>query len=153
MELVEFNNPILRQKAKDVDKFSPELNILIDEMFQKLEGLEGVGLAAPQIGVSIQLTVIEYNRSDKDSADIPSIPKTVLINPKIVWKSKDTDIQTEACFSIPGKEYPVPRFKKIHLEYFDQTGKRHKIKAKGFLSRVIQHEIDHLAGKLICDYS
>lgn len=152
MELVDFNNPILRKVSKKVESFDNDLSILVQEMFKKLATLEGVGLAAVQVGEPIQLAVLEYNRTDKDEKDVPSVPKTVLINPKIVWKSKDTDLQVEACFSIPGKEYPVTRYKKIHLEFFDETGKRHKMKAKGFLARAIQHEVDHLQGKLICDY-
>ncbi len=152
MELVEFENPILRKEANKIEKFDNELILLAEEMFKMLEGLEGVGLAAPQIGKPIKLAVIEYARKEKDDKDIPDIPKTVIINPRICWKSKDTELQTEACFSIPKKEFSVPRHKKIHLEYFDTSGKRQKIKAKGFLSRVIQHEIDHLEGRLICDY-
>ena len=152
MNLVDSNNPILRQQAKKVEKFDKELLVLVDEMFNFLGGLEGVGLACVQVGIPKSLAVLEYNRIDKDEKDVQSIPKTVLINPKIVWKSKDQDIKIEACFSLPKVEVQVPRYKKIHLEYQDETGKRHKIKAKGFYARAIQHEIDHLNGVLICDY-
>ena len=143
---------MLRERTKKIEKFDNELQVLVDDLFKYLEGLEGVGLAAVQLGYPISLTVLEYCRTKKDEKEIPDIPKTVLINPKILWRSKDMDVKIEACFSLPKIEIEVPRYKKIHLEYQDETGKRHKIKAKGFLARVIQHEVDHLNGKLICDY-
>jgi peptide deformylase len=152
MDLIESSNPILHEKTKPVEKFDKELLILVENLFQYLEGLEGVGLAAVQVGVPTCVAVLEYTRQEKDEKEMQSIPKTVLINPKITWKGKDQDIKIEACFSLPKFECKVPRYKKIHLEYFDEVGKRHKLKAKGFLARVIQHEIDHLDGKLINEY-
>jgi len=154
MELVDQSNPVLRQKAQAVTEFSESLNKLVNELFLKLSTLEGVGLAAPQIGSSVAVAVIEYQRKDSDQDDkiIRDIPRTILINPRITWASKDTDVQKEACFSLPKQEVEVSRFKKIHVEYQDLTGKKAKLKAKGFFARVIQHEIDHLNGILICDF-
>lgn len=151
LELIDKDNQILRQEAQKINTPNKKVLNLIDQLFIKLATLEGVGLAAPQVGESIALAVISYKRK-KDDKDIPDIPKTVLINPVICWRSKDTEVQSEACFSLPKVEVTVPRHKKIHLEFIDESGKRRKMKAKGFLARAIQHEVDHLNGILITDY-
>lgn len=153
MELIDQNNPILRQKAEQIQAFDQKLALFVNELFAKLETMEGVGLAAPQIGVPSAIAVIEYTRKkDDDPKEVKDIPKTALVNPRIVWCSKDKELQTEACFSLPKEEVDVLRHKKIHIEYQDPSGKRKKLKAKGFLARALQHEIDHLNGILIIDY-
>ncbi len=150
VELVPKENPVLRQKTEQVKSFD-SVDVLIMELFNKLENLEGVGLAAPQIGKSLSVAVLKYTRKKDDKADASDIPQTVLINPKIIWRSREKELQTEACFSLPGEEFEVARYKKIHVEYQNKFGKREKLKARGLFSRAIQHEIDHLDGILICD--
>lgn len=150
VELVPKENPVLRQKTEQVKDFD-SVGFLVDELFNKLENLEGVGLAAPQIGKSISAAVLKYTRKKDDKANISDIPETVLFNPKIIWRSKEKELQTEACFSLPKQEFEVERYKKIHIEYNTKSGKREKLKAKGLFARAIQHEIDHLNGILICD--
>jgi peptide deformylase len=153
MELIDPSNPILRQKASQIQAFDQKLAIFVNELFGKLETMEGVGLAAPQIGTSLAVAVIEYTRKKEDDPkEVKDIPKMALINPKVIWCSKDKELQTEACFSLPKEEVDVLRHKKIHIEYQDVSGKRKKLKAKGFLARALQHEIDHLNGILIIDY-
>ena len=151
MELVTKDAKVLRQKSKTVSKVDKKIVDLVESLFEKLETLEGVGLAAPQIGTPYQVAVIEYTHKN-DEEEPQDIPKTALINPRIVWCTKDKETKTEACFSLPKTEVAVPRFKKIHVEYVDESGKKKKIKAKGLLARAIQHEIDHLNGILITDY-
>lgn len=153
MELVKADEKILKEKSKEISKFDQEITNLIEQLFTKLETLEGVGLAAPQVGIPLKITVIEYTRKkDDDDKEIKDIPKTALINPRIVWCSKDRDTKTEACFSLPKVEIEVSRYKKIHVEFQDEKGKKKKIKARGFLARAMQHEIDHLNGILITHY-
>jgi len=154
MKIIKAPNPILKKKTKDVKKIDAEVSALIDNMFTALEKL-GVGLAAPQVGKSLNLAVIGFKPTDeqlKENPDLTEIPKLVLINPKICWKSKDIGLEKERCISVENLEISVPRNKKIHLEYQDEEFKKSKIKARGYLARIIQHEIDHLNGKLISDY-
>jgi len=150
VELVPREHPVLRKKTEQVKSFD-SVNILINELFSKLETLEGVGLAAPQIGKSLSVAVLKYTRKKDDKADISDIPETILINPKITWRSKEKELQTEACFSLPKQEFEIERYKKIHIEYNARSGQREKLKARGLFARAIQHEIDHLDGILICD--
>lgn len=135
------NNVILRQKAGMVDfKNHPcDLQKLTTEMFLTLEENNGVGLAAPQIGKSYQIAVILAANQD-----------LIIINPEITFLGEFREME-EGCLSLPGEVYLVKRAKKIHLKYFDLDGKKQKIKAKGLLAEVIQHEVDHLNGILICD--
>ena len=135
-------NETLKKKAQPVDLSEPGFDVeeLIVKMYSKMEMEDGVGLAAPQIGKSIQLSVI---RTGKD--------ELVLINPEITLYSKDKKEEKEGCLSLPNKEYKVLRAKKIHCKYYDLEGNKKRIKAKGILAQVIQHEIDHLNGILICD--
>jgi len=153
--ITQFPDPILSQKTQDVKKITRATHALIARLWKTLEKQEGVGLAAPQIGKPVNIAVVHFEPSKEQLEKDPGlkpIPKTVLINPKIIWKSKDTTIGKEGCLSVPHLEADVPRAKKIHVEYLDENGKKQKIKARGFFSRVLQHEIDHLHGKKIIDY-
>lgn len=155
MDIVKLPQPVLNKKTEDIVEFNEDLKALASRMFEDMEKADGLGLAAPQIGISKNIAVIGYSPTEekkKKYPDLVEIPKTVLINPKIVWRSKETGLEKEGCLSIPEIEYDVARAKKIHIEYFDLDGNRKKLKAKGFLARVIQHEIDHLNGKTISDY-
>lgn len=153
--ITQFPDPILSRKTQDVKKITGATRTLIAELWKTLEKQEGVGLAAPQIGKPFNVAVIHFEPSpeqlEKDP-EIKPIPKIVLINPKITWQSQGVTIKKEGCLSVPNADVDVPRAKKIHLEYLDENGKKQKIKARGFLSRVVQHEIDHLQGKKIIDY-
>jgi len=154
MEIVKLPQKILRKKARDVTGVDSTVITLIAKMKKTLKKCGGVGLAAPQIGSDLNIAVIGFTPSEeelKKNPNLESIPKITMINPKITWAAKDFGTRREGCLSAE-KEVDVPRFKKIHIKYLDESGKKKKIKARGYLARVIQHEIDHLKGKLITDY-
>ncbi|MGB9763003.1 MAG: peptide deformylase [Minisyncoccia bacterium] len=134
------NNPILRQKSKEVEKVTPEIRNLILEMKEIMLQNDGIGLAAPQIGESLRIIVCQID--DKFYS---------FVNPKIIKTSKKTIIFEEGCLSLPFIFGEVERPEKITLEALDFYGKPIKLKAFGLLARVIQHEIDHLDGILFID--
>lgn len=153
-KVVEHPNSVLKAKTVKVKKIGPEEKKLIAKMVGTMFKAKGIGLAAPQIGKSLRLAVLEYNPKrfgDKDVPENAGIPLTTLINPKITYLSKETDTFDEGCLSLPGMELPVKRSKEIHVLTQDEKGNRVKIRAKGLLARIIQHEVDHLEGKLITD--
>lgn len=154
IKIVKDPDPILRQKTKNVEKIDAKFLRLIDEMWEVIED-KGVGLAAPQVGKGLNFSVIGFNPTEerlKKDPDLIVIPKMVLINPCITWKSKGVSVEKEGCLSIDKIEVSVPRHKKVHIKYQDLKLKRQTIKAKGYFARVLQHETDHLCGKLITDY-
>lgn len=157
MEIIKYPNKILQTKTQNVEKIDDEILGLIRNLFETLHKSKrpGVGLAAPQVGISLNLTVIGFEPTEqemKEEKDLKPVPVTVLINPKTTWLSKETVIDKEGCLSVDNTVIDVPRFQKIHIEYIDENGKRQKLKAKNYIARVLQHEIDHLQGKLIVDY-
>jgi len=149
----QFGNPILRKRAKKVTSKllgSRSLKQLIKEMFFTMRRVGGVGLAAPQIGKSLQLAVIEIKKTPARPEVIPLAP-TVVTNPDILAVSKDRLNDWEGCLSFPNVRGLVPRHKNMTVKYFDQFGKRHVVKLSGFQARVFQHEIDHLNGTVYVD--
>lgn len=137
-------NKILRQKTRDLGKGDielPETQQLIDDMIETMRGAKGVGLAAPQIDSDLRLTVVEVEEGNPQ----------VFINPYIVGRSLRKVVGEEGCLSIPGIYGTVKRSKKVTVKYLDQHGKKQTIKADDLLSRVLQHEIDHLEGVLFID--
>lgn len=136
---------VLRQSAKRVAKVDDSLRQLVREMLQTMYSANGIGLAAPQVAVNKQLIVIDCE------PDKPENPPVVLINPKITKYSKDVCDFEEGCLSIPGVYLEVNRPETIEVAFKDETGKPRKMKASGLLSRVIQHEMDHLNGVLFVD--
>lgn len=133
--------PVLRRKTKKVASFAKDLQKLIQDLLDTVHHAEGAGLAAPQIGISERVTVARIGEE--------FIP---LINPEILWKSEKTVFGEEGCLSLPNVWLSVPRATDIVLQYFDPKGKEHEKKLSGFDARVVQHEVDHLDGKLIIDY-
>ena len=139
-KITTFNNPILRQKAKKVHRFDPSLLKLVDDMFETMHHANGVGLAAPQIGMSIRVFVAEYE--DR---------KVAVFNPEIV-KAEGEALGTEGCLSIPGYVGDnIRRATKILVKGQDVHGKSIRINAEGWFARILQHEIDHLDGILFTD--
>lgn len=138
------NNEILRKKAEEVKKITAKIKKLVLDMSKTLEMNNGIGLAAPQVGESLRIIIIKPELDTEAFA---------LINPEIIKKSRKTITMMEGCLSLPEKEFPVERPVKIHVKGLDINDKEIKIKASGILSRIIQHEIDHLNGILICDKS
>ena len=139
---------VLRRKAHKVADFGPETQKLIDDMVETMREAPGVGLAAPQIFESLQLVVVEYGDEEKEDAK----PKLyVIANPEIVKRSQETESAVEACLSIPGLVGEVERNEAIEIRGLNRIGKPIKIKARGWLARIFQHEIDHLDGVLYTD--
>ena len=126
---------------------SPELWQLIDDMFQTMEHVGGVGLAAPQIGVDLQLVIFGFEASER-YPDAPPVPQTILINPLITALSPVVEEGYEGCLSVPGLRGAVDRYQHIRYEGFDPKGEPITRIAEGFHARVVQHECDHLIGRL-----
>ncbi len=148
--ILRIGHPLLLETAAPVTAFNlPELDSLVDDMFNTMERKNGVGLAAPQIGIKQRIIVFGMEESQNQRyPDMQPIPVTVLINPEI--KQADNEIITgwEGCLSIPGMRGLVPRHRRIRYRGFDQKGKKIEREAEGFHARVVQHEIDHLNGIL-----
>lgn len=148
-EIVTVPNEVLRRKAHKVTTFDKELQKVVDDMIQTMREAPGVGLAAPQIGLSERLVVVEYEEDDEKE----NSPKRlyVVANPEIINVTEDTELGIEGCLSIPGLVGEVERSLEIIVRGQNRLGKPVKIKAKGWLARIFQHEIDHLDGVLYTD--
>jgi peptide deformylase len=148
LDIVTFPEPSLRLKSKQVTKFDTELQALIDNMFETMRAAPGVGLAAPQIGESLRLVVVEYTEDEDENA---KPKKYVLVNPEIVKRSEETVTDIEGCLSLPGLAGIVERHEAVTIKAKNRFGKPLKIEADGWLARIFQHEIDHLDGVLYID--
>ena len=146
LKVYEYPHPILRQKAQKVEKVDDELRKLLDDMLETMYEEVGVGLAAPQVGVSKRMLVIDYERDEEH----PGNP-IYMINPEIIWKSEEKVCGEEGCLSVPGQRAEVERFAKIKVRYVDYYGKQQEVLAEDFFAIVIQHEMDHLDGILYID--
>jgi peptide deformylase len=134
------DKPVLRMKARPVQKVDQALRKLIDDMVDTMRDAPGVGLAGPQIGESLRLVVIEYDEK-----------LYKLVNPEIVWHSKETLTDDEGCLSIPGYIGAVTRARRVRVRAKNDRGKPITIAAEDWLARICQHEIDHLDGILFTD--
>ncbi len=132
----------LREQSKEISTFDEELQKLIDDMFETMYDARGVGLAAPQIGLNIQLSVIDVKGDKRE--------QLVIINPKVV-EAKGEEIFQEGCLSVPGAYDKVKRASWVKVEALDRDGKPFTIEGDGLLGECLQHEIDHLNGKLFID--
>ena len=139
-------DPRLKQPGKDVAQVDGEIRTLIEDMFETMYAADGVGLAAPQIGVSLNVVVIDV--AQKEGKNEPQ----VFLNPKIVWASEETAKYEEGCLSVPDIWEEVVRSTAIRIEYMDRDGQQQTLEADGFLADCLQHEIDHLNGMLFIDH-
>jgi peptide deformylase len=147
-EILKMGDPRLLRIAKPVEAFgTPELRLLVDDMFETMHAVNGAGLAAPQIGVDLQLVIFGF-RQNQRYPDAPPVPETVLINPEITPLDDLEEEGWEGCLSVPGLRGVVPRFARIRYRGFDAQGQPIDRIAEGFHARVVQHECDHLIGKL-----
>ncbi|MBI3728994.1 MAG: peptide deformylase [Burkholderiales bacterium] len=138
----------LLRVAEQVTAFdTPELHELIKDMFETMIAANGAGLAAPQIGVNLQLVIFGFKNNPR-YPDAPVVPETVLINPILTPLSEETDDAWEGCLSVPGMRGLVPRWSALRYEGYDQFGTRISRDVDGFHARVVQHECDHLNGIL-----
>lgn len=145
-----YGQSVLRKTSEEITPDYPELEKLIQDMFETMSQAEGIGLAAPQIGLPIRLVVIDL---DPLSEDLPEYKdfKRVYINAHIIETSEETDSQEEGCLSLPGIHEKVTRPKRIHVQYMDENFQQHDEWVEGFLARAMQHEFDHLEGKVFVD--
>lgn len=147
-EILKMGDPRLLRVAEPVTQFdTPELHALIADMFDTMHAANGAGLAAPQIGVNLQLVIYGFKHNPR-YPDAPQVPETVLINPVLTPLSDAQEEAFEGCLSVPGMRGSVPRYTQLHYEGFDQLGQRIVRDADGFHARVVQHEVDHLHGML-----
>ncbi len=146
-----YGHPVLRKIAEDVNPTDPQIATLVDDMFETMYASEGVGLAAPQIGRSERIVVID---ADPLAENFPECAgrKLVLINPDIEVLDGDKITRSEGCLSLPGLSENVPRVEHIRLTWDDLEGNEHTEEMSGFLSRIVQHECDHLEGKMYIDH-
>lgn len=152
LDIVTFPDPFLRLKAKAVKKFDKDLQDLIDNMFETMRNEPGVGLAAPQIGQSLRLVVVEYaEEPEEEGAPAPKPKRYVLVNPEIVEHSEEMVEGMEGCLSVPGLMGKVNRHEAVTVKAQTRHGKPQKVKAQGWMARIIQHEMDHLDGVLYID--
>lgn len=168
--IVTLPEPVLRRKARPVSAFDKNLQTLIDDMIETMRQAPGVGLAAPQVGVSERLIVVEYAEPpEQDEAQVLHVPDShpeanaarptkevkpklyVLANPEIVKTSKETVTGVEGCLSIPGLVGEVERFSVVQVKGLNRRGQPMKVKAEGWLARIFQHEIDHINGVVFPD--
>ena len=147
-EILKMGDPRLLEKSEPLkDLNAVDLDQLIQDMIDTMEANDGAGLAAPQIGINIQLVIFGFKKNDR-YPDAEEVPFTVLINPKITPIGDEIEDGWEGCLSVPGLRGVVPRYKKISYQGIDQYGKKIERKVDGFHSRVVQHECDHLFGIL-----
>ena len=148
-EILKMGDPRLLRIAQPVTEFDTDaLHLLISDMFYTMQSVDGAGLAAPQIGVDVQLVIFGTDQVNPRYPDAPLVPRTVLINPVITPLSADEETDWEGCLSVPGLRGKVPRFTHIRYSGFDQYGDPIERTVDGFHARVVQHECDHLIGKL-----
>ncbi|KAA0179840.1 peptide deformylase [Cupriavidus sp. H18C1] len=147
-DILKMGDPRLLQVARPVQRFNtPELRTLIEDMFDTMDHANGAGLAAPQIGVDLQVVIFGFERNPR-YPDAPQVPKTVLINPELTPLSDEMEDGWEGCLSVPGLRGMVPRHTSLRYTGFDLMGQRIERVAEGFHARVVQHECDHLRGIL-----
>lgn len=146
LKVYEYPHPILKKKATEVEAVDDELRKFLDDMLETMYHAVGVGLAAPQVGVSKRIVVIDISHDDEDKMD-----PLYMVNPKIIWKSEEKVCGEEGCLSVPEQKAEVERFAAVKVEYLDYHGNKQILEAEDFLSIAVQHELDHLDGILYID--
>ncbi|EHR71097.1 peptide deformylase [Burkholderiales bacterium JOSHI_001] len=148
-EILKMGDPRLLRVAQPVTNFgSAELRALVVDLFDTMAAANGAGLAAPQIGVDLQLVIFGFENNNQRYPDAPAVPLTVLVNPTIEPLDEEMEAGWEGCLSVPGLRGQVPRHARIRYHGFDAEGQRIDRIAEGFHARVVQHECDHLIGRL-----
>lgn len=153
-QVIRMGHPVLRQIARELTKeeiLSDDIKTLIVDMQDTMEAEGGIGIAAPQIAVSVQATIIELPENSERYGTLDSSAKYIIFNPKITPLTSELQGFWEGCLSVPGLRGFVEREKKVRIEYLDENAKEQVIEPEGFLATVFQHELDHLFGKLYID--
>jgi peptide deformylase len=151
LPIVAYGDPVLRTKAKDIPSDFPDLPQLISDMYETMYRAHGVGLAAPQVGKSIRIFVVDSAPMNEEEDRDPGL-KRAFINPTIIKEEGEKWAFEEGCLSIPGIRGDVMRPSEVTIHYWDQDGRERTDTFSGMEARIIQHEYDHLEGKLFTDY-
>ncbi|HMR73414.1 MAG TPA: peptide deformylase [Candidatus Saccharibacteria bacterium] len=156
LPIVAYGDPVLRKKAEEIDEDYPDLRGLIDNMFETMYAARGVGLAAPQVGLPIRLFVIDASPFAEDDEDEPGDPslqdfKKVFINPIIIEETGEKWAFNEGCLSIPDINEDIVRPEHVLINYLDENFEEHEVGLSGLAARIVQHEYDHIEGKLFVD--
>jgi peptide deformylase len=147
--IVTLPDPILRRKARPVTRFDADLQALVDDMIETMRQAPGVGLAAPQVGVSERVVVVEFAEDEEDETAAKKL--YVMVNPEIKKCSEASEPGIEGCLSVPGWQGEVERALEVTVKGQTRRGQPMKVKAKGWMARIFQHEIDHLNGVVFTD--
>jgi len=150
LPIIAYGDPVLRQKTKEIDADYPDLKILIENMFETMYAASGVGIAAPQIGLPIRLFVIDATPYQEDEPYLKDFKK-VFINAEILEETGDNWLSSEGCLSIPDIREDISRQPTVTIRYLDENWEEHEETYSGLAARVIQHEYDHIEGKLFTD--
>ena len=145
-----YGQPVLRKEAEDVPENYPELKQLVANMFETMYNAYGVGLAAPQVGLSLRMLVIDADVMGDDFPECKGF-KRAMINPDILESSEEEILLEEGCLSLPGIHEKVSRAKRIRVQYLDENFEEHDEVVEGFAARVVQHECEHLEGHVFID--
>ena len=137
-EIIKYPNPLLKKKAEEIKEVSSDIQKLAKDMIETMKNNQGVGLAAPQVGESKRIIIVDDGSGPR-----------VFINPKIIKKSWKKAMTEEGCLSLPGYTLRIIRPREIEVEWLNEKGERTKLKADGLLARIMQHEVDHLDGILL----
>ncbi|WP_026474939.1 peptide deformylase [Alkaliflexus imshenetskii] len=151
LPVVVYGHPVLRKVAEDVDSNYENLPQLLENMWETMYRADGIGLAAPQIGLPIRIFVIDGNELAEDYPELAGFKKT-FINAKITFPESNKCTEAEGCLSLPGIREEVTRPSRIVISYVDENFQPHEEAYEGFAARIIQHEYDHVEGKLFIDY-
>lgn len=150
LPIIAYGDSILRKKASEITTDYPDLDILIANMFETMYAAHGVGLAAPQIGLSIRLFIIDATSFADDEPELKSFKK-IFLNAQVVDESGEKWVFNEGCLSIPEIREDISRQNTIRISYYDENWQQHEETYKGLVARIIQHEYDHIEGKLFTD--
>ncbi len=146
LKVYEYPHPVLKKKSLRVEKVDDELRRLLDDMLETMYAENGCGLAAPQVGVSKRMVVIDIAREGEEPAPL------YMVNPEIIWKSDETEVCEEGCLSLPEMRAEVERPASVKIRYLDYNGQECELLAEDFLAVAAQHELDHLDGVLYIDH-
>jgi peptide deformylase len=150
-QIVNIPDPVLRRKAHKVTEIDKDFQTLVDDMIETMRAAPGVGLAAPQVGISTRLIVVEFSEDEDEEKPNKAKKLYVVANPEIIHTSVETETGIEACLSVPGLVGEVERFSQLIIRGRNRRGQPVRINAHGWMARIFQHEIDHLDGVLFTD--
>jgi len=150
LKILKYPNPILRKRSEEIEEITPKIKRLALDMIETMIINKGLGLAAPQVSESKQMIVVHLVKN-RSSEERTGLEPAILINPRVIDKSRETKIEEEGCLCAPGIFLKIKRAKRVKVEARDIEGKAIKIEAEGLPARILQHEIDHLNGILFFD--